>query len=123
MKHWFSQQQSSFTAKMRNLRDASNVSDTKSNDQRSPGRKATGIGVRGSRARFLAPSLPDTQLFLSIEAVQLLMIHEHSFALQKHADLAIAKRDRPKRRKKPDLQTGLSFSIRLARSQELSGVL
>ena len=31
---------------MRNLRDAPNVSDTKSNDQRSPGRKATGMGVR-----------------------------------------------------------------------------
>ncbi|MFK7744091.1 MAG: hypothetical protein AB8B47_03480, partial [Roseobacter sp.] len=32
IRHWFSRQQSSFTASMRNLRDAPNVSDTKSND-------------------------------------------------------------------------------------------
>lgn len=46
IKHKFSRQQSSFTAKMRNLRETPNVSDRKSSDQRSPGRNATGIGVR-----------------------------------------------------------------------------
>ena len=42
----------SFTASMRNLRDASNVSDIKSNDQRWPGRRATGIVVGDPRVRL-----------------------------------------------------------------------
>jgi hypothetical protein len=66
---------------MRNLRDAPNVSDTKFNDQRTPGRKATGT--------FTAPAPPDAQFLLSIKPVQLLTVHDHSFALQKHADAAI----------------------------------
>jgi hypothetical protein len=37
---------------MRNLRDASNVPDIKSNDQRWPGRRATGIGVGDPRVRL-----------------------------------------------------------------------
>ncbi len=45
-----SRQPLSFTAKMRNLRDAPNVSDRKSNDQRSPSLCASGIGVRNPRA-------------------------------------------------------------------------
>jgi hypothetical protein len=57
----FLRQQSSLTANILNLRDAPNVSDTKANDQRSLGRKATGIGVRNPRAhlrplRRLTPS-------------------------------------------------------------------
>ena len=42
----------SFTASMRNLRDASNLPDIKSNDQRWPGRRATGIGVGDPRVRL-----------------------------------------------------------------------
>ena len=42
----------SFTASMRNLRDASNVSDIKSNDQRWSGRRASGMGVVDPRARL-----------------------------------------------------------------------
>ncbi len=47
-----SRQQSSFTARTRNLRDAPKVSDRKSNDHRSPGLSDSGIGVRDPRARF-----------------------------------------------------------------------
>lgn len=52
IRHKFSQQQSSFTASMLNLREAPRVSDRKSNDQRSPDRMATGIGALDPRARL-----------------------------------------------------------------------
>ena len=39
---------------------------------------------------FAAPSPPDAKPFFSIEAIQLLVIHGHSFAFQQHADPAIA---------------------------------
>jgi len=110
--HRFSRQQSSFTANMRNLRpshglhanhcravDAPNVSDTKSNDpadrqviagNHREGALAGAQSHRHRRSRstrtFAAPSSSDARLFLSIKPVQLLMVHEHSFALQQHAD-------------------------------------
>jgi hypothetical protein len=65
LKHRFSRQQSSFTANILNLRDAPNVSDTKANDQRPLGRKATGIGVRDPRARLR----PLRRLTLSFSSV------------------------------------------------------
>lgn len=37
---------------MRSLHDVPNVSDSKSSDQRGPGRHAIGIGERDPRARF-----------------------------------------------------------------------
>jgi hypothetical protein len=89
IKHRFSRQQSSFTASMRNLRDAPKVSDTKSKDHRSPGRRAIGIGVRDPRAR-LRPLRRFTPS-LTVEAIQLLVVHDHSFAFQQHADPAVAK--------------------------------
>lgn len=58
-RHRFSRQQSSITARIRNLRDAPNVSATKSNDQRWFGIMAKGIGVRVPRAR-LRPRLRRT---------------------------------------------------------------
>ena len=81
----FLRQQSSLTANILNLRDAPNVSDTKASHQRSPGRKATGIGVRDPRARLrlrrrLTPS------FSSVWILQFLGIHDHAFGLQQHAD-------------------------------------
>ena len=48
----FSRVQSSLTARMRNLREAPKVSDTKSSDQRRLGRIGIGIGARVPRARF-----------------------------------------------------------------------
>ena len=44
--------QSSLTARMRNLRDAPELSDTKSSDQRILGRVGTGISIRVPRTRF-----------------------------------------------------------------------
>jgi len=38
-----------------------------------------------------APSPPDGQFFVSVEAVRLLVIYDHFFALQQHADPAIVK--------------------------------
>ena len=51
-RHRFSRQQSSITARMRNLREAPKVSATKSSDQRWFGNRASGIGVRVPRARL-----------------------------------------------------------------------
>lgn len=48
----FSRQQSSLMAKILNLREAPNVSETKSIDHRAPGTSGMGIGVRLPRARF-----------------------------------------------------------------------
>jgi hypothetical protein len=39
---------------------------------------------------FAAPSPPDAKPFFSIEAIQLLVIHGHSFAFQQHANPAAA---------------------------------
>ena len=81
----FLRQQSSLTATLQNLRDAPNVFDTKANDQRPLGRKATGIGVRDPRARLrlrrrLTPS------FSSVWILQFLGIYDHAFALPQKAD-------------------------------------
>ena len=81
----FLRQQSSLTANILNLRDAPNVSDTKASDQRSPERKATGIGVRDPRAR-LRPLRRLTPSFSSVWILQFLVIHDHAFGLQQHAD-------------------------------------
>ena len=81
----FLRQQSSLTANFLNLRDAPNVFDTKANDQRPLGRKATGIGVRDPRAR-LRPLRRLTPSFSSVWILQFLGIHDHAFGLQQHAD-------------------------------------
>lgn len=88
MRHRFSRQQSSFTARMRNLRDTPNVSDKKSNDQRWPGCSATGIGVRDPRARLRPLRRLNAQLFLGVNTLQLLVVHDYAFAFQQHADPA-----------------------------------
>ena len=85
LKHRFSRQQSSFTANMRNLRDAPNVLDAKANDQRSPGRKATGITVRDPRAR-LRPLRRLTLSFSSVWILQFLGKHDHAFAFQQNTN-------------------------------------
>ena len=40
---------------------------------------------------FAAPSSSDTELLVRVEAIQLLVVHDHPFVLQYHADLAVAK--------------------------------
>ena len=85
----FLRQQSSLTATLQNLRDAPNVFDTKANDQRPLGRKATGIGVRDPRAR-LRPLRRLTPSFSSVWILQFLGIHDHAFGLQQHADPEVA---------------------------------
>jgi len=69
MRHRFSRQQSSFTAKMRNH-----------------------WHWRPRATRPLStPSPPDTQLLFRIEAVQLLVVHNHAFAFQHYTDPPITK--------------------------------
>jgi len=74
-----------------NRRDAPNVSGRKSSDQRSPGLRASGIGVRDPRARFR----PRGRLMLNVSSVynrySFLWFIEYPFALQHHADPPIAK--------------------------------
>jgi len=75
---------------MRNLRETPNVSDRKSNDQRSPGRSATGMGVRDP-SPFPAPLSLHTQFLVRVEAIQLLGVDSHLFAFQHQADPLITK--------------------------------
>ena len=82
----FSRQQSSLTARMRNLRQAPNVSDRKSKDRR--GRSGTGIGDRLPRAR-LRPRLRRTDSPSSQYPIELLFVHDHALALQHDAHAAV----------------------------------
>lgn len=52
VRHRFSRQQSSITARMRNLRAAPKLSARKSSDQRALGCAASGISVRDPQARL-----------------------------------------------------------------------
>ena len=42
-----------------------------------------------STRSFTAPAPPDAQLFLSVDMIQLLVVHEHSFAFQQNTNPAI----------------------------------
>ena len=88
IKHRFSRRQLTFTANIRNLRDAPNASDSKSKGHRAPGRNATCFVPRDPRA-CLRPLCRLTPNFSSVLAIRLLMGHEHSFAFQQHSDPAI----------------------------------
>lgn len=100
IRHRFSRQPSSFTARMRNVREAPNLSDRKSSDQRSPGLRASGIGVRDP-PRPLAPSSPDARLLLRVQPIEgstqetiprtvcvmgFDVVHDHTLAFLHHAD-------------------------------------
>jgi len=72
---------------MRNLRDAPNVSDRKSSDQRSPGLRHR---CPRSTSPFPVTPTPDAQLLLGIQPIQLFVVRDHSFAFKHHADPAVA---------------------------------
>lgn len=104
IRHRFSRQQSSITARMRNLREAPKLSARKSSDQRAWGCAACGIGVRVPRARLrprrrftdsvVGKTVPRTVFrsssILPVEPIELLVVHDHALAFEQHADPAIA---------------------------------
>ena len=77
--------------------DVPNISDTKSypvdrqviasNHRERP--LAWTQKVRSCSCR-LSTSPPDAKLFLSVKSIELLVVHDHAFAFQQHADLPIA---------------------------------
>ena len=104
IRHRFSRQQSSITARMRNLREAPKLSARKSSDQRAWGCAACGIGVRVPRARLrprrrftdsvVGKTVPRTVFrsssILPVEPIELLVVHDHALAFEQHADPAIS---------------------------------